>query len=154
MPGHSTSDICPMSGDNLFSAPRTSQSFSNSNLGHLQHSLDSNCLPVPEMLQSTSYSKPLPAVPNYTVHSIYSNPSSKTPSEGCSKTSASSQGNLETSLDSTPSGPDSTLMFFGYSPSCSRDRVAPMLSNIKGCIVKIMYDIKGRGWSGLVGNAG
>ena len=153
MPGHSTSDICPMSGDNLFSAPRTSQSFSNSNLGHLQHSLDSNCLPVPEMLQSTSYSKPLPAVPNYTVHSIYSNPSSKTPSEGCSKTSASSKGSSETSSDSTPSDPNFALMFFRDSPSHSGDRAAPMASDIKGHVTKVICDIKGQGWSGSVGNA-
>ena len=33
-----------MSGDDLFSAPKTSRSFSNSDLGHLQHSLDSDCL--------------------------------------------------------------------------------------------------------------
>ena len=33
-----------MSGDELFSAPKTSQSFSNSDLGHLRHSSDSNHL--------------------------------------------------------------------------------------------------------------
>ena len=33
-----------MSGDDLFSAPKTSRSFSNSDLGHLRHSLDSDRL--------------------------------------------------------------------------------------------------------------
>ena len=118
-------------------------SFYNSDLGHLWHSLDSDCLPVPEMLQSTSISEPLPAVPNTTVHSFYSNPSSNTPSEGCSKTSASSEGNSETSSDSTPSGLNSALMFFGDSLSCSGDRAAPMASDIKGHVVKVICNIKG-----------
>ena len=39
-----------MSGDDLFSAPKLSQSFANSDLRHLQHSSDSGCLPVLEML--------------------------------------------------------------------------------------------------------
>ena len=64
-----------VSGDDLFSAPKTSWSPSNSDLRYLWHSLDSNHLQVPETLQSTSYSKPLPAVPNATVHSFHSNPS-------------------------------------------------------------------------------
>ena len=71
--------ITTLSGDDLFSALKLSQSFANSNLGHLQHSLDSDCLPVLEMLQSTSYSKPLPAVPNTTTHSFHSNPLPDTP---------------------------------------------------------------------------
>ena len=68
-----------MSGDDMFSAPKASWSFSNSDLEHLQHSLDCNCLPVLEMLQSTSYSEPLPAVPNTTVHSSHSNHSPTPP---------------------------------------------------------------------------
>ena len=64
-----------LSGDNLFSALKTSRSFSNSDLGHLQHSSDSNHLRVLETLWSTSYSKPLPAVPNTTAYSLHSNPS-------------------------------------------------------------------------------
>ena len=68
-----------------------------------------------------------------TTHSFHSDPLPNTPSEG----------NLETSSDSTPSDPNSALMFFGDSPSHSRDRVTPAAS-----------DIKGQGWSGLVGNAG
>ena len=142
-----------LSGDDLFSAPKTSQSFSNSDLRHLQYSSDSNHLWVPEMLQSTSISEPLPAVPNTTMHSFYSEPLSDTTSEGCSQTSTSSEGNSVTSLDSTPSGPNSTLTSFRDSPSHSRDRVAPAASNIKGCIIKVIHDIKGWGWSGSVGNA-
>ena len=142
-----------MSGDDLFSAPKTSQSFSNSNLGHLQHSLDSDCLQVPETLQSTSYSKSLPAVPNTTAHSLHSDPSSNTPSKDCSETSTSSEGSSETSLDSIPSNPNSALMFLGDSPSRSRDRAAPVASDIKGHVVKVIHDIKGRGWSGSVGSA-
>ena len=111
-----------MSGDNLFSAPKTSRSFSNSDLGHLQHSLDSDCLWVPETLQSTSYFKSLPAVPNTTACSLHSNPLSNTPSEDCSETSASSEGSSETSLDSIPSDLNSALMFLRDSPSHSRDR--------------------------------
>ena len=57
-----------MSGDDLFSAPKASWSFFNS---YLQHSLDSDCLPVLEMLWSTSYSEPLPAVPNTTAYSFH-----------------------------------------------------------------------------------
>ena len=132
-----------LSGDDLFSTLKTSWSFSNSNLGHLWHSLDSNCLSVLETLQSTSYSEPLSAVPNTTVCSFYSDPSSDTPSKGCSETSASSEGNLETSLDSTPSGLNSAPMFFGDSLSHSRDRAVPVASNIKGRIIKVIHDIKG-----------
>ena len=142
-----------VSGDDLFSAPKAPWSFSNSDFGHLQHSLDSNCLPVPEMLWSTSYSKPLPAVPNTTVHSFYPNTSPDTLSKGCSETSTSSKGNLETSSNSVPSNLNSTLMFSRYSQSCSGDGVAPMASNIKGHVVKVICAIKGQGWSGLMGNA-
>ena len=141
---------CHLSGDDLFSAPKASWSFFNSNL---QHSLDSDCLPVLEMLWSTSYSKPLPAVPDTTMHSFHSIPSPDTPSEGCSETAASSKGNSETSSDSTPSNLNSTPMFFGDSLSCSRDRAAPIASDIKGHVVKVIHDIKGQGWSGSVGNA-
>ena len=58
-----------LSGDDLFSTPKTSQSLSYSDLGHLQRSSDSDHLRVPETLQRTSYSKPLPAVPNATAPS-------------------------------------------------------------------------------------
>ena len=102
-----------LSGDDLFSAPKLFWSFSNSDLRHLWHSLDSNHLPVPEMLWSTSYSKPLPAVPN---------------------------------LNSAPT-------FFRDSLSHSRDRVTPTASDIKSQVIKVICDIKGRGWSGSVGNA-
>ena len=95
------------------------------------------------MLQSTSYSKPLPAVPNITACSFHSNPSSDTPSEDFSETSASSEGSSETSSDSTPSDLNSALTFLGDSPSHSGDRVAPMASNIKGHIIKVICDIKG-----------
>ena len=70
-----------MSGDDLFSAPKLSQSSANSNLRHLWHFSDSNHLPVLETLQRTSYSEPLPAVPNTTMCSFHSNPSPNTPSE-------------------------------------------------------------------------
>ena len=142
-----------MSGDNLFSAPKASWSFSNSDLGHLWHSLDSDHLPVPETLQTTSYPKPLLAVPNTIICSFHPNTSPDTPSEGCSETSASSEGNLETSSNSAPSNMNSAPMFSRYSQSCSGDGVAPVASNIKGCVVKVICDIKGQGWSGLIGNA-
>ena len=125
-----------MSGDDLFSTPKTSQSLSNSNLRHLWHSSDSDRLQVPETLQSTSYSEPLPAVPNATTCSFHSDPSPNTPSKGCSETSTSSEGNSETSSDSAPSNLDSTLTFFGDSPSHSRDRMTPVALDIKGRIIK------------------
>ena len=115
VPGHR------VSGDDLFSTLKTSQSFSNSNLGHLRHSLDSDRLRVLETLWSTSYSEPLPAVPNTTARSLHSDPSSDTPSKDCS----------ETSLDSVPSDLNSTPMFLRDSPSHSRDKVAPAASDIK-----------------------
>ena len=132
-----------VSGDDLFSAPKASQSFSNSDLRHLQHSLDSNHLPVPKTFQSTSYSKPLPAFHNATVCSFHSNTSPDTPSEGCSGTSASSKGNPETSSDSAPSNPNSALMFFGDSLSHSGDRVTPAASDIKGQVIKVVCNMKG-----------
>ena len=141
-----------MSGDDLFSTPKTSQSPSNSNLGYLQHSSDSDCLQVPETLQSTSYSEPLPAVPNATAHSFYSNPLPDIPSDGCSETSASSKGNPETSLNSAPSNPKSSLTFFRNSLSCSGDRVAPAASNVKGQVIKVIRNVKGQWWSGSMGN--
>ena len=143
-----------MSGDNLFSTLKLSWSSVNSDFGHLQHSLDSDHLQVPETLQSTSYSKPLPAVPNTTACSFHSNLSSNTPSEGCSKTSTSSKGNLETSLDSAPSDPNSTLTFFGDSPSHNGVRVTPMASDIKGQVMEAIHDVKGQWWSGSMWNAG
>ena len=143
-----------MSGDNLFSTLKASQSFSNSDLGHLQNSSDSDHLPVLEILWSTPYSEPLPAVPNTTACSFHSDPLSNTPSKGCSKTSASSKGSSETSSDSTPSNPNSALMFLRDSPSYSRDRVAPAAPNIKRHVVKVIHNIKGREWSGSVGSAG
>ena len=143
-----------MSGDDLFSAPKPSQSFTNSDLRHHWHSLDSDCLLVPETLWSASYSKPLPGVPNAAVCSFCPDTSPNTPSEGCSKTSTSYKGNSETSPNSAPSNLNSTLMFSGYSQSCSRDRAAPAVSNIKGHAIKVIHDIKGQGWSGLVGNTG
>ena len=132
-----------LSGDDLFSTLKTSWSFSNSDLGHLWHSSDSDCLWVLETLQSTSYSKPLPAVPNTTVCSLHSDLSSDTPSKGSS----------ETSSDSVPSDLNSTLMFLRDSPSRSGDMVAHMASNIKGRVVKVIRNIKGQGWLGLVGYA-
>ena len=114
-----------MSGDHLFSAPKTSWSFANSDLGHLRHSSDSDHLQVPETLWSTSYFEPLLAVPNTTVRSLHSDPSSDTPSKDYSKTSTSSKGSSETSLDSVPSNTNSTLTFLRDSPSRSRDKVAP-----------------------------
>ena len=83
------------------------------------------------------------AVSNTTMHSFHSNPLSNTPSEGCSETSTSSKSSLETSSDSALSDPNSALMFFGDSPSRSGDRAAPMASNIKGHIVKVIHNIKG-----------
>ena len=146
-------DICCLSGDDLFSAPKLSQSFANSNLRYLQHPSDSDHLPVPKTFQSTSYSKPLPAFHNATVCSFHSNTSPDTPSEGCSGTSASSKGNPETSSDSAPSNLNSAPTFFRDSLSHSGDRVTPVASNIKGQVIKVC-DMKGRWWSGSMGNAG
>ena len=150
----STSLTSSVLGDNLFSAPKLSWSSANSNLGHLRHFSDSNCLPVLETLQRTSYSEPLLAVPNATTHSFHSNPSPNTPSEGCSESSTSSEGNPETSLDSAPSDLKSGLMFFRNPPSRSGDRATPTASDIKGWVVKVIHDVKGRWWSGSMGNAG
>ena len=141
-----------MSGDNLFPAPKLSWSFANSNLGHLWHSSDSNHLRVPKTLRSTSYSEPLPVVPNTTTCSFRSSLSPDTPSEGCSETSASSESNPETSLDSTPSNLNSALTFFGDSLSHNRVRATPAASNIKGRVIKAIHDVKGRWWSGSMGN--
>ena len=130
-----------VSGDDLFSALKASQSFSNSDLRHLWHSLDSDCLPVPEKFWSSSYSKRLPAIPNTTTRSFHPSTSPNT----------SSEGNLEISSNTTPSNPNPTPTFSRYSWGCSRDRAAPTASNIKGHIVRVICDIKGRGWSGSMG---
>ena len=131
-----------LSGDNLFSAPKPSQSFSNSDLGHLWHSSDSDHLPVPETLWSSSYSESLPAIPNTTMHSFHPSTLPDISSEACSETSTSSEGTLEISSDSTPSNLNSTLTFSRYSQGCSRDRAAPTASDIKGCIIGVICDIK------------
>ena len=121
-----------MSVDDLFSAPKTSQSLSNSDLRHLQHSSDSNHLRVPETLQSTSYSDPHPAAPNAPARSSHSDPLTNIPSDGHSKTSASSEGNPETSSESALSDLKSAPTFFGNSLSHNGDRAAPTASDIKG----------------------
>ena len=121
-----------MSGDDLFSTPKTSQSPSNSDLRHLWHSLDSDCLQVLETLQSTSYSDPHPAVPNAPARSSHSDPLTDIPSDGHSEPSASSEGNPETSSESALSDPKSAPTFYGNSPSHSGDRAAPTASDIKG----------------------
>ena len=56
-------------------------------------------------------------------------------------------------MDSAPSNLNSTPTFFRDSLSCSGDRATPAASDIKGHDVKVICDIKGQGWSGLVGNA-
>ena len=142
-----------LSGDDLFSTPKTSWSFSNSDLRHLWHSLDSDCLPVPEMLLSSSYSEPLPAVPNTTTHSSHPIIPPNISSKGCSETSATSEGNLETSSNSTSSDLNSAPTFSRYSCCCSGDEAAPAASNIKGHVARVICNIKGRGWSGSMGNA-
>ena len=81
--------------------------------------------------------------------------SPNTPSEDCSKTSTSSRGNSKTSTNSAPSNPNSAPMFSGYSWSCSRDGAAPVASDIKGCVVKVICDIKvegGQDWWGMLGD--
>ena len=145
------SSTTSLSGDDLFSAPKLSQSFSNSNLRHLWHSSDSDHLPVPE-LWSFSYSKPLPAIPNTTMCSFHPSTSPDTSSRGCSETSTSYKGNSETSSNSAPSDPNAALTFSGYSQGCSGDGVAPMVSDIKGRVI-VICNIKGWGWSGSMGNA-
>ena len=142
-----------LSGNDLFSVPKLSQSSTKSDLRHLQHSSDSDCLQVPETLRSTSYSEPLPVGPNATTCSFHSNLSPDTPSEGCSETSASSESNLKTSLDSAPSNLNSTPTFFGDPLSQDRVRATPMASDIKGQIIKAICNVKGRWWSGSMGNA-
>ena len=142
-----------MSGDDLFSAPKLSWSSANSDLRHLWDLSDSNHLQVPETLQSTSYSEPLPAGPNATARSFHSNLLPDTPSEGCSETSASFESNLKTSSDSAPSDPNSTLTFFGDSLSHDGVRATPAASDIKGWITKAICNVKGQWWSGLMGNA-
>ena len=142
-----------LSGDDLFSTPKPSWSFYNSDLGHLQHSSDSNHLPVPEMLWSFSYSEPLPAIPNTIMCSFHPSTSPDTSSKGCSKTSTSSKGNSETSSNFAPSDLNSTPTFSGYSQGCSGDEVAPTASDIKGHIIRVICNIKGQGWPGLMGNA-
>ena len=137
------SGIVELSGDDLFSALKTSRSFSNSDLRHLRHSSDSDHLRVLETLWSTSHSEPLPTVPNTTARSLHSDPSSDTPSEDCSETSTSSEGSLETSSDSVPSDLNSALMFLRDPPSCSGDKAAPVASNIKGHVIKVIHNIKG-----------
>ena len=121
-----------MSGDNLFSALKSSWSFSNSNLGHLWHSLDSDCLPVLETLWSSSYSESLPAIPNTTMCSFHPSTSPDISSKACSKTSTSFEGNSEISSDSAPSNLNSAPTFSEYSWGCNGDRVAPVASDIKG----------------------
>ena len=111
-------------------------------------SSDSDHLRVPETLRSTSYSEPLPAVPNNTACSFHSDPSPDILSDGFSETSASSEGNLETSSDSAPSDLKSGPMFFRNSLSHSGDRVAPAASNIKGRVIKVIHNVKGQWWSG------
>ena len=140
-------------GMTCFPLQKLSQNSTNSDLRHLRHLSDSNHLRVPETLWSTSYSKPLPAGPNATAHSFHSNLSPDTPSEGCSETSASSKSNPKTSSDSTPSNPNSAPTFFGDSPSHDGVRATPAASDIKGQIIKAICDVKGRWWSGLMGNA-
>ena len=83
----------------------------------------------------------------------YTNPLPDTPSKGCSESSASSEGNPETSLDSAPSNLKSGPTFFGNPPSHSGDRVAPTASNIKGWVIKVIHNVKGQWWSGSMGNA-
>ena len=83
-----------LSGDNLLSTPKVSWSFSNSNLQHLWDSLDSDLLLVPETLCSSSYSKPLPAISNTTMHSFHPSTSPNTSSKGCSETPTTSEVNL------------------------------------------------------------
>ena len=132
-----------MSGDDLFSTLKTSWSFSNSNLRHLQHSSDSNHLPVSETLWSSSYSEPLPAVPNTTICSFHPSTSPDISSKGCFKTSTSSEGNPKTFSNSALSNLNSAPTFSGYSQSCSGDRAAPMASDLKGCIIRVIHNIKG-----------
>ena len=141
-----------MSGDDLFSALMLSRSSANSDLRHLWHSSDSDHLQVPETLQSTSYSKPLPAVPNATTCSFHSKFLPDTPSKGCSETSTSSESNPETSSDSAPSDLNSALTFFGDSPSCNRVRATPAASDIKDQVIKVIRNVKGHVRATLAGS--
>ena len=97
-------------GDNLLFTPKVSQSFSNSDLWHLQSSPNSDLPPVPETLWSSSYSEPLPAISNAAMCPFHPNTSANTSSEGSSKTPTSSEGNSDTSSNSAPSNPTSAPM--------------------------------------------
>ena len=121
-----------LSGDGLLFTPKVSQSSSNSNL-----------LPVPETLWSSSYPESLPVISNTVVCSFHPNTSSDTSSEDSSETSSS-----------TPSNLTSASMSLEHSQSQSGDGAAPAASDIKGHIIGVIHDIKGQGWSGSMGNAG
>ena len=77
-----------------------------------------------------------------------------TPPPKAALSSTSSKGNPETSSDSTPSDLKSGPTFFGNPLSHSGDRATPAASNIKGRVVKVICNVKGRWWSGSMGNAG
>ena len=132
-----------LSGDDLLFTSKVSQSFSNSNLQHLQSSSNPNFPPVPELLWSCSYSEPLPAISNAATHPFHPDISANTSSEGSSETSTSSKGNAETSSNSTPSNPTSALMSLECSWSQCGDGVAFTASDIIGCIIEVICDIKG-----------
>ena len=55
------------------------------------------------LFYNTSYSEPLPAICNTTMHSFHHSTSPDISSEGCSETSATSEGNLKISSNSAPS---------------------------------------------------
>ena len=111
-------------------------------------------LPILSPFQQSPTLPYAPSTPTPHPIPLHPNTSPNTPSEGCSETSTSSKGNLETSSNSALSDLNSTPMFSGYSQSCSGDGAAPVASDIKGHIVKVICNIKGWGWSGSMGNAG
>ena len=135
-------------------AEQTSWRFIGDQYLTLWHSLDSNCLPVPETLWRFSYSEPLPVISNTTTHPFHPSTSPNTSSKGCSKTSTSSEDNSETSSNSTPSDLNSALTFLGYPWGCSGDGAVHTASDIKGHIVRVICNIKSQRWSGLMGDAG
>ena len=97
--------------------------------------------PVPEMLQSSSYSRAFPVISNTAALSFYSDTSPDSSSK--SSYEISSRSNSETSASSTPSNSTSAPLSTEYSWKQSGYGVAPTAPDIKGYVVRVIYDIKG-----------
>ena len=136
-PDRSASMLEGVLGDDLLSILKVSWSFPNSVLWHLWSPLDTDLLPVPETLQSSSYSESLPVISSTVTCSFHPNTSSDTSSEGSSETYTSSEGNSQTSSNSVPSDQTSASISSEHSQSWSGDGVAAA-SNIKGHVIGVI----------------